>query len=515
MISPNIDEGYQLLHEGVIALSQIEGNGMRVDLDYLDGAIANTEERIKKLRTKVREHELGKHWQKMFGLKTNFNSREQLAEMLFKPKKFGGLGYIPKDETESGERFKADAGALEHIGIPFVKGYLKLQKLIKANGTYLQGIRREVDSKGFIHPFFNLHTTLTYRSSSDTPNFQNMPIRDPEMGELIRRCFIARKGHVIVEMDFKGIEVGVAACYHLDPVMIKYIKDESMDMHRDMAMQIYHLTKTDWKKIGEHKKGKTAKAIRHAAKNQFVFPEFYGDWWGSCAPNLWAEIEKRGFVGPDGKSLYEHLKAHGITRLGELNYDEDGKLIVPEKDTFFAHVRDVENDFWNKRFMVYGKWKKTWHKKYTERGYFDTFTGFRIGGSLAKNAVINYPVQGSAFHCLLWSLIRIQRELVAKGMKTKIVGQIHDSIVADVAIDELDDYLAIVKRVTSVDLPKAYKWIIVPLVVECEIAPEGTTWFDKQEVKMCADGDYENKDKTYKGSAKGLINFWNEEKQAA
>jgi DNA polymerase-1 len=510
-ISPNTDIGYRLLHEGVIALSQVEANGMRVNVQRLNDTIERTSHRITKLKTKIRCHRIGRMWQKKFGVKTNFGSREQLSAILFGKRKHGCLGYKAKEFTDSG-RAKMDASSLEHIKLPFVKGYLRLETLQKMRSTYLNGIRRELDSSGFIHPVFNLHTTQTYRSSSDTPNFQNMPVRDVEMGKMIRQNFIARDGCVIVENDFKGIEVSVSACYHKDQRFIEYIKNPAMDMHRDMAMQIYILNKEEW---GILEKRGWSKAIRHAAKNQFVFPQFYGDWYMSCARYLWEEIGKRDFKGPDGNSLYEHLAANGITELGDIEQDEDGNYPDPVKGTFVYHIKEVENDFWNNRFRQYGKWKKKWHKAYLENGYFDTYTGFRIGGVMGRNAVINYPVQGAAFHCLLWSLIRIQKILRKRKMKTKIVGQIHDSIVADVPVGELDDYLAIVQRVTRKDILKAYPWIIVPLVIECEIAPLNGSWFDKEEVKITGDGLYQNKDASYKGNAAGLIKFWDNKNKAA
>lgn len=504
-ITPQTDEGYKLLHYGVIALSQVEANGMKIDTAYLDWAIESTEKKVKTLTKSLQEDPVWKTWRKRFGLEANLDSREQLGAILFDPVKKGGLGYEPKGETESGDRYATDESALESLGLPFIDTYLKIQKLDKALSTNLRGIKRELDEFGFLHPVFNLHTVSTYRSSSDTPNFQNIPVRNPEIGKLIRRAFVARPGHVIVENDFKGIEVGVAACYHLDPVMIAYIKDPTKDMHRDMAMQLFILTKAEWKAIDS----KVAKAIRHAAKNKFVFPQFYGDWYLSCARALWEEIDRTKLKGPDGKSLKEHLKARGITELGACDPEKK-----PVKGTFEKHVQEVENDFWNNRFGVYGKWKRKWFDEYQRKGYFDTHTGFRIAGVMARNQVINFPVQGSAFHCLLWSFIQIQKELRKRRMRTKIVGQIHDSIIADVHIEELDEYLAIVRDVTTRRLREQYKWIIVPLEVECEICPENSTWHDKRPVKIVEEG-YSDESGQYKGSARGLIKFWNQQQKAA
>ena len=80
-------------------------------------------------------------------------------------------------------------------------------------------------------------------------------------------------------------------------------------MHRDMAMQLYIL-----------KQKQVNKPIRHAAKNKFVFAEFYGDWFVSCARSLWDEIDS-GHLEVDGKSLKEHLAEHGITELGAVKYE--------------------------------------------------------------------------------------------------------------------------------------------------------------------------------------------------
>lgn len=489
LISPDIDPGYRLLHEGAVALSAIEAAGMRVDVDYLDRAIEKAEQDIKEIRSELRQHKFWLVWRRRFGADANLDSREQLGTILFDELK------MPCPEQTTTGRYATDETVLESLNSKFVKKYLKLAKLEKARGTYLLGIRREVVD-GFVHPVFNLHTVVTYRSSSDTPNFQNMPIRNPVMGELIRRCFIAREGHVIVENDFKGVEVSIAACYHKDPVMITYIEDPTKDMHRDMAMQIYMLTQEQ-----------VTKQIRHAAKNKFVFPQFYGDWYLTCAKALWDEIDRSKLVLPDGTPLKEHLRKKGITSLGQTTKDSDGKYPKPVKGTFVYHLQQVENDFWKRRFKKYGKWKDDWYDAYLKKGYFDTYTGFRVGGVMRRNEVINYPVQGAAFHCLLWSLIRIQRELKRRKMRTKIVGQIHDSMVADVHLDELDEYLELVREVTNDWITQEYKWIVVPLVIECEISPIGGTWYHKREVKHTSKG-YTDKDGKYVGTARGLVDFW-------
>ena len=148
-------------------------------------------------------------------------------------------------------------------------------------------------------------------------------------------------------------------------------------------------------------------------------------------------------------------------------------------------MQDIEYDFWNKRFKVYAQWKKDWYSEYLRKGYFKTLTGFIIECYLNRKQVINYPVQGSAFHWLLWSLIRIQKLMNKYKMKSKIVGQIHDSIVGDIHRKERKDYFEIVKQVIYEDLRNHWKWIIVPLVVEIAVCPVGGSWYDKKEIEVC------------------------------
>ena len=109
-------------------------------------------------------------------------------------------------------------------------------------------------------------------------------------------------------------------------------------------------------------------------------------------------------------------------------------------------------------------------------------TGFVCSGVMSKNDVYNYPVQGPAFHCLLWSLTRLQKELNERNMRSHIIGEIYDSIIGDVHKDEVEDYLVMAKRIMTEDIRKEWPWIIVPLVVEAEIGEEN--WWEKVEVEI-------------------------------
>jgi DNA polymerase I len=455
-------QGYQLLHEGSIALAEVEANGIRIDMPRLVRTRQGMEDKMRALRTELEEDPVWRIWKRRFGDKSKLTSRDQLAFVLYE-----ALKYPVTDFTDSGKPSTEDE-VLQKIDHPFVAKWSKLLDYDKTAGTFLKGIENEVVD-GRLHPVFSLHTVRTFRSSSEDPNFHNFPVRDKTMAELIRRCFIASEGCVLVENDFKGVEVSVSACYHEDANFISYITTPGKDMHRDMAAQIYCL-----------EPGQVSKDARYGAKNKFVFPQFYGDYYVACAKNMWEWIDKGKLTGPGGTSLKGWLKAtKGIMELGDCNPEES-----PRPGTFEQHVKEVEDDFWNNRFQDYGKWRKRWYEQYLERGYFDMFTGFRVYGMFKRNQAVNYPVQGSAFHCLLWALIQVNKALRRYHMRSKVVGQIHDSLVGDVRENELKDYLEIVEYVVTVLLRKHWKWIIVPLEVEYEISPRNSNWFEKKEVKF-------------------------------
>ncbi len=458
LMIPTTLESYRLLHDGALALADIEAHGMRIDVGYLNASIKSLVCLIEKGTQKLRESQFFQTWRQTHGMKTNIGSRVQLADVLFRV-----MGHPCPAKTPTGKS-KGDEEALRTVDTPFVKNYLRVEKWKKMKNTYLEGIKREVVD-GFLHPFFNLHTVKTYRSSSDSPNFQNIPVRDPEMGALIRRCFLPREGHVLIEMDYSGIEVRIAACYHKDPAMLAYIQDPDRDMHRDMAAECFLCSP-----------GEVSKETRYYGKNQFVFPEFYGSYYLQCAPNLWQTMEKL-YVG--NTPMREWVASKGIKSLGSLD-----PKVKSRKGTYVHHIKQVEENFWGNRFPVYAKWKKNWFAQYQKTGGFTMLTGFCEQGVLSRNDAINHPVQGAAFHCLLWSLIKINEFLRKTKKKSLIIGQIHDSIVADVHVDELDEYLVVARRIMTIEIREAWPWIILPLEVEAEACRLGETWADKKEIEI-------------------------------
>jgi DNA polymerase-1 len=457
-LKPNRIDAYNLFHEGALALAEVEANGMRVDVAQLERTTREVSDQLAALEAEQRQDSIWRTWQRRFGSEASMGSRTQLAKVLFEE-----LGYESKRKTKTG-RAKVDKESLEGLDVPFVKRHVQVERLKKLRGTYLNGISREVVD-GFVHASINEHLVQTYRSSCDSPNLQNQIVRDAETAALLRRCFISRDGCVLTECDYGAQEWRIAACFWRDENMVAYASDSDKDVHRDMAAECYMLPVNQ-----------VPKQVRFYAKNQFVFPQLYGSDYIACSRNLWNVIGSAGLETTDGVHLGEHLSENGIKILGKLD-----RRTPPGKGTFERHVLKVENRF-KARFPQWAERKEQWWEKYKKQGWFNLLTGFRCTGVYTYNELMNYPIQGPAFHCLLWSLIRLQREMKKRRMRSVIVMQIHDSILADVYKEELDDYFELASRIMSEDIRQEWPWIIVPLLVECEVATP--TWYDKVPYKV-------------------------------
>mgnify|MGYP006280856579 CR=1 FL=1 len=452
-------QAYELLHKGTLALARAENAGIRVDMEYLNTKILHMDRQMSYYDRKFRESNFYKDWEEFQGKEPNTNSTVQLRKYLYDE-----LGYTPPKETEKGFG-SVDKDSLAELKIPELDLVLELRKL-KKNQDYLKGFLRE-QLGGWLHPNFNLHLVRTFRSSSDHPNFQNIPKRDKEAMKLTRRALFPRLGHLLLEVDYGALEVRVATCYHKDPTMIKYLKD-GFDMHGDMAKQIFMINDFD-KQRPDHE------LLRSATKNGFVFPQFYGDYFGNCSQYLaseWGELPSGRWKKGQGVSLGDGTLSDHLIGCG-----------IKSQQDFTEHLKKIEEHFWGKRFRVYAQWKERWWHQYQKTGYVDLLTGFRCKGLMGKNDAINYPIQGAAFHCLLWSLIQLDEELKDKW-ESRIIGQIHDAIVLDVFPPELPALIQKIRKITTIDLPNAWDWITVPLTVDFEVCEMDAPWAEKHKLEL-------------------------------
>lgn len=448
-IEAKTKDAYKLMHDGALCLADIERTGIRIDIDYCKQKRSRVLAKQKRLEKTLLKHKDVQRWKKRYGARFKLTSDKQLQILLYDM-----LGHKPTKANDG--KKKVDENTLLDLEVSFADDLIKLRRNDKIANTYLAQLIRETVN-GYVHPMYNLHLIVSYRSSADHPSWQNMPVRIREVARAIRQAVLAREGRSIGELDYKGLEVRSNTWYHQDPVMIAYIKDKTKDMHRDMAMELFKLNVKQ-----------VSKLTRYAAKNAFVFPEFYGSFHEQCALSLWRYIKRLSLERTDGMPLHEHLKEQ---RIGTFR-------------AFGRHVERVERRFWNERFRVYNQWRKRHMREYLRRGYFDMLTGFRCSGAMKKNEAINYRGQGTAFHCLLWSLIQLHDWLTSNDFETLVLGQIHDSIINDFAPEEQSIVLANARKIMCEDIREHWNWISTPLEIEAEIAPPDTSWFEKKEVEI-------------------------------
>ena len=474
-LNPKSYQAYRLLHDGAAALARAEQQGIRVDMEQLQRNQRMLKRKSLRAEIDFQNTKFYKQWQEIFGDKMNLNSGTQLGHILYTVR-----GYEPPKLTDGGKG-STDKEALKILNIPELN-LLTDRGRYKKILDYLDGFERETVD-GFMHPNFNLNSVATFRSSMNSPNMQNVPIRDKEAMEATRSVLYPRKGHQLLEVDYKGIEVAANACLNKDKNLVKYVSDPNSDMHGDMAKQIFFIDKID-KSIPAHK------LLRQAAKNSFVFPQFYGDYYVDCAEGLadWTELPQTKWKPGQGiemgdfqiEYISDHMIANGIKEFGKV--DKSGREW--KVTGFLKHIKEIEEDFWTNRFPEYSQWKDDFWSEYQTKGYFDLVTGFRCSGVMQRNQVINAPGQGAAFHCLLWSLTQATKKLYEGKFDTKIINQVHDSILFDVHPSELEEVAALAHRITTVDLPKAWDWIIVPLEIEMDLCGVDMPWSTKEKYEF-------------------------------
>ena len=456
---------YNFFHEGILALADIQMNGVPINYDYFDEMSQKLTEQKDKLERNLQVSSEAKKFEEKYHRPLKLTSNKDLGLL------FNDVLNISTEISEK-DNYIVDKKTLEQINNRFTKKLLKLKKLDKIVGTYLAQFLRE-GHDDIMFPFFDLHIPRSYRGSSSKPNFQNIPVRDLEAKKICRSGILPSKGNQLLEIDYSGVEVGTSVCYHKDPKMLEYITSDPGMMHTDAAKDIWMIDEptTD---------------IRFFAKNCWVFPQFYGSYYGECAKDLWMNcinlpLETVHADNPEIEALGQTLLKSAGTKIPTLK--QHLKTIGIRGYTgFVEHLKQVERKFW-KRFSVYAQWKKDINTFYRKHGYIETYLGFKCRGIMTENDATNYQIQGSAFHVLLWLLIKLNNLAKEEKWKTKIIGQIHDSIVFDLYPPERDHVIAMVDQIGTKDVKQAFPWIIVPLIIDKEITPVDGSWYEKEKVQ--------------------------------
>lgn len=444
MITPNCSTAYKLMCQGENALSQVSVNGFKIDRDYYMTQKPIIEDEVQRLKRQVlTESEIGQAWCKRFQSKTNIDSADQLKIVLKQDMQFDKF----KTTEKGGD--SADKSVVEKLPYEFSNPFLRYKQLNKAWGSLITPIMLGADQYGFTHPNINLHTVRTFRSSCDSPNLQQVPKHNEFIKKLVRGGFVPRSSdRFLAEIDLVSAEVTCGCCLHQDKQMLEFLNNPSADMHKFVAKKFYELTDEEF-----------TKKLRSSVKGRFVFASFYGASYESIGSSLWEYIDESGEMCGTGESIKDHMARFGVV----------------DHDTCLSHAEKVFDWYWHDLFAEYGAWKEEVWQLYKRQGYLDYPTGFRVVAQMTKTQAMNTIIQGSTFHLLLYTLVELQKRFVKYRLKSKIVCQIHDSIVLDVVPSEWKTIQQLYLE-SQAAVREVWKWLIYPISADAEIGDVGGSW---------------------------------------
>lgn len=398
----------------VPVLFEMETNGIKLDVKALATFSKELKKELDRLTTAIHEHA---------GEEVNINSPSQLATILFEK-----LDLPTKGIKKTQKGFSTAAPELEklmatHSIIPLISEYRELAKL---QSTYVEALPQLVKSDGRIHTTFNQTVTATGRLSSSNPNLQNIPIKT-ELGNKIRQTFIADKGKKLIAADYSQIELRLVAHLAKDKSLINAF-NEGADIHTRTAAEIAGVAES-----------KVTKDLRRAAK-AINFGVIYG-----MGPHALARSTGKSF-----KEAQDFIDQYFVLHKSVREYLDGTKA--------FAHAEGyVETLFGRRRYLP------------------ELESGVPMLVAAGERMAINMPVQGTAADIMKMAMIEVQGWLKQSGWPAKMLLQVHDEIVIEVATDAVDKVAKGVKEIMEniFDLS-------VPLVADVEV---GTNWGDMEKWK--------------------------------
>ncbi|MGK0499781.1 MAG: DNA polymerase-1 [Oceanicoccus sp.] len=380
----------------VTVLSQIERNGALVSRDLLAKQSAEIGTRLLALEKQAFE---------LADQEFNLSSPKQLGHILFEKLSLPVIKKTPKGAPSTAEEVLAEL-ALDY---PLPKLLMEYRGLSKLKSTYTDKLPEMISpSTGRIHTSYHQAVTATGRLSSSDPNLQNIPIRTSE-GRRVRQAFIAAPGNKIVAADYSQIELRIMAHLSQDQGLLTAFA-EGKDIHQATAAEVFGLS------LGEvsTEQRRRAKAIN--------FGLIYG------------------------------MSAFGLAKQINVGRHEAQEYI----DTYFARYPGVRNYMDNTRADA------------AEKGYVETLFGRRLylpeinasngmRRQAAERTAINAPMQGTAADIIKRAMVNVQGWLQQSGSDARMIMQVHDELVLEVAapeVDEVSNKLAeLMSAAASLDVP--------------------------------------------------------------
>ena len=400
---------YETLERGMPSvLADMELNGVRIDPD-----------RLKRLSSEfgLRMAELEVEAERIAGRPFNIGSPRQIGEILF-----GELNLPGGKKTASGQ-WGTDASVLEDLALShdLPRTILDWRQLSKLKGTYTDALIAAADpATDRVHTSYQLAAASTGRLASSDPNLQNIPIRT-ETGREIRQAFIAAPGHVLISADYSQIELRLLA--HIgDIAELKRAFKAGLDIHAATASEMF----------GVPVEGMPSETRRRAKAINF------GIVYGISAFGLANQLGiDQGEAGAYIKTYFERFP-------GIRDYMDRTKAQV-RQDGFVSTI-------FGRRIHI----PAIQSKSGAERQF-------------GERAAINAPIQGAAADIIRRAMIRMPHALIAAGLSTRMLLQVHDELVFEAPEAEADRAIAVIKRVMENAADPAAA-LSVPLVVDARAA---------------------------------------------
>jgi DNA polymerase-1 len=388
-------------------LTRMEMTGVGVDVDFLRTLSQRYTREIGELEEQIYTS---------VGERFNINSTQQLRQVLFDK-----LGLKPARKTKTG--YSTDVDVLTTLAdqheVPRL--LLNYRQLVKLKNTYVDAIPKLVNpDTGRVHTSFNQAVASTGRLSSSDPNLQNIPIRTAE-GREIRKAFIASgPDWVLLDADYSQIELRILAHLSGDAELIAAFRDGA-DVHRRTAAKILGVTQEE-----------VSDDMRSRAKT-VNFGIVYGMGARGLAQSLDIELtEARQFIE-------DYFRSYpGVKRF----IDETIDLARRNKavETMLGRVRQLPD--------------------------IDSSNG-RVR-SFSERVAVNTPVQGTAADIIKLAMVKVDQVIRERGLRAKMIIQVHDELLFDLPAEELDGMKEIVR-----DCMENAMKLDVPLKVDMGV---GANW---------------------------------------
>ncbi len=388
-------------------LYRMENRGIAIDKEQLQQFGEMLSQRIADCETLIYSYSEEKF---------NINSTKQLGELLFDK-----LGLPPVKKTKTG--YSTNADVLEKLKSkhPIIPAIMDYRMLTKLKSTYADGLMAVICDDGRIRTTFQNLVTATGRLSSTEPNLQNIPVRT-DLGAEIRKMFIPKEGHVLVDADYSQIELRVLAHIAGDTVMQNAFIS-GMDVHTVTAAQVF----------GVAPENVTSLQRRHAKAVNF------------------------GIVyGISEFSLAEDI---GVSRWEAKDYI----------DSYLAHYSGVRE--YMKNVVVDAREKGYTSTMYGRKRYIPELSASNFNiRSGAERIALNTPIQGTAADLIKLAMIRVENALNTYYPDAKLLLQVHDELIVECPKEMAEDVAELVSREMQ-----AVAQLNVPLQAEAKF---GESWYD-------------------------------------